>query len=161
MSEQHQARRESPLVSERGVTNISESVVSQLAGMAAREVEGVFMGGSASRATSGLLGTITGSDSQTRGVSVAVGRVEVAIDLTMGIEYGRDILGTVEEVRRRTIERVESTTGLRVVECNATVSDIIFPENGRRSGPESAAEPRTTSGRELGPGTREEDETVA
>ena len=145
MSEPEQ-RYESPLVSERGVTTIKDTVVSTIAGMAAREVGGVHMGGSASRTTGGLLENITGSESQTRGVSAQVGRTEVAIDLKMGIEYGRDILQTVEEVRRRIIDRVESMTGLKVVECNATISDIVFPEgrgveDGRR--------------RELGPGYEE------
>jgi uncharacterized alkaline shock family protein YloU len=131
MSEPEQ-RYESPLVSERGVTTIKDTVVSTIAGMAAREVGGVHMGGSASRTTGGLLENITGSESQTRGVSAQVGRTEVAIDLKMGIEYGRDILQTVEEVRRRIIDRVESMTGLQVVECNATISDVVFPDRQER-----------------------------
>jgi uncharacterized alkaline shock family protein YloU len=90
------------------------------------------MGGSASRAASGILGSITGSESQTRGISVEVGREEAAVDLTMGIEYGRDILPTVDEVRRRISDRVHDMTGLRVTELNATISDIIFPEEGSR-----------------------------
>jgi uncharacterized alkaline shock family protein YloU len=130
MSAQDQQRYESPLVSERGSTTVSDTVVATIAGRAAQEVAGVHMGGGASRAAGGILGSITGSESQTRGVSVQVGRVEAAIDLTMGIEYGRDILETVEEVRRRISERVQSMTGLRVTELNATVSDIVFPERG-------------------------------
>ncbi len=162
MSEVQRRQDQSPLVTERGSTRIKDSVVSQIAGMAAREVDGVYMGGSASRTAGNLLGSITGSDSQTRGVSVSVGRVEAAIDLTMGIDYGRNFLETVEEVRRRVTERVESMTGLRVVECNATISDVIFPdgEDGRRGelesgGAESAPEPRTMPSRELRPGARE------
>jgi uncharacterized alkaline shock family protein YloU len=163
MSEQDQAQRESPLVSDRGVTTIKDGVVARIAGMAAGEVDGVYMGGSASRTAGGLLGGITGSESQTRGVSVSVGRVEAAIDLTMGVEYGRNFLETVEEVRRRIVERVENMTGLRVVECNATISDVIFPDdgNGHRGaiesgGEESAApEPRTMPSGELRPGARE------
>lgn len=165
MSEAERRQDQSPLVSERGVTTIKDGVVSQIAGMAAREVEGVHMGGSASRATSGVLGSITGSDSQTRGVSVSVGRIETAIDLTMGIDYGRNFLETVEEVRRRIVERVENMTGLRVAECNATISDVIFPEegDGRRgeleSGADTAPEPRTMPSAELRPGAREREYT--
>jgi uncharacterized alkaline shock family protein YloU len=128
MSEQEQQRYDSPLVSERGRTSISDTVVATIAGMAAREVEGVHMGSGASRAAGGVLGSITGSESQTRGVSAEVGQVETAIDLTMGVEYGRDILRTVEEVRRRISERVQNMTGLRVTELNTTISDIIFTE---------------------------------
>ena len=122
----------SPLAGERGTTTIGDTVVSTIASMAAQEVEGVYMGGSASRAAGGLLSNITGSESQTRGISVQVGRLETAIDLTMGIEYGSNILQTVENVRRRVSERVQSMTGLRVTELNATVSDIVFPEGGER-----------------------------
>ncbi|MCA1848572.1 MAG: Asp23/Gls24 family envelope stress response protein [Actinobacteria bacterium] len=128
MSEQQQY--DSPLVGERGSTNISDTVVATIAGRAAQEVEGAHMGGSASRAASGILGNITGSESQTRGVSVEVGQVEAAIDLTMGVEYGRNILQIVDEVRRRISDRVQSMTGLQVTELNVTISDIIFPEKG-------------------------------
>src|SRR5215217_1070202 len=134
MSERDPGQHDSPLVSERGRTTISDSVVSRIAGMAAQEVEGVHMGGSASRAAGGIVSSITGSGSQTRGVTTEIGTVEAAIDLTMGIEYGRDILQTVEEVRRRISERVQSMTGLQVTELNATINDIVFPEGepGRR-----------------------------
>ena len=163
VSEVEQRQTQSPLVSERGVTTIKDGVVARIAGMAAGEVDGVHMGGSTSRTAGGLLGGITGSESQTRGVSVNVGKIEVAIDLTMGVEYGRNFLETVEEVRRRIVERVESMTGLRVVECNATISDVIFPDsgNGRRGAIESggdettAPEPRTMPSGELRPGARE------
>lgn len=118
----------SPLVGERGSTEITDGVVSKIAGMAAGEVEGVRMGGSASRAAGGLLESVTGSQGQTRGVSVEVGRVEAAIDLTMGVEYGRNILELVGRVRARITEQVENLTGLSITELNVTVSDIIFPD---------------------------------
>jgi uncharacterized alkaline shock family protein YloU len=156
MSEQQ--RYDSPLVGERGSTNISDTVVATIAGRAAQEVEGVHMGGSASRAASGVLGSITGSESQTRGVSVEVGQVEAAIDLTMGVEYGRDILQTVDEVRRRISDRVQSMTGLHVTELNATISDIVFPE---KRGPLRRALEGGTETRPLpGAGEREPAEEV-
>ena len=130
MTEQGQQRLDSPLQSERGTTTINDSVVSRIAGVAAGEVEGVHMGGSASRAAGGILESVTGSQGQTRGISVEVGRFETAIDLTVGIEYGRNILERVEQVRDRISERVENITGLRVTELNVTVSDVVFPEGG-------------------------------
>jgi uncharacterized alkaline shock family protein YloU len=127
MTEQGQQRIDSPLQSERGMTTINEGVVSKIAGEAAGEVEGVRMGGSASRTAGGILENVTGSQGQTRGVSVEVGRFETAIDLTMGIEYGSNILERVEQVRNRISQRVENITGLRVTELNVTVSDVVFP----------------------------------
>jgi uncharacterized alkaline shock family protein YloU len=164
MSEQDQGQIGSALVSERGRTTISDSVVSQIAGMAAQEVDGVHMGGSASRAAGGIIGNITGSEGQTRGVSVEIGTTEAAIDLTMGVEYGRNILEVVEEVRRRISERVQSLTGLRVTELNATISDIVFPEDGKQrrralDGGTRTAGPRTTPDRELASGPDEPETT--
>ena len=132
MSESGQQRYESPLLSDRGATTISGTVVSTIAGMAAQEVDGVHMGGGASRTAGGVLGSLTGSESSTSGISVEVGRTEAAIDLKMGIEYNKNILQTVEEVRRRITDRVQSMTGLRIKELNATITDITFPEKEER-----------------------------
>ncbi|HET7272473.1 MAG TPA: Asp23/Gls24 family envelope stress response protein [Rubrobacter sp.] len=153
MSESEQ-RNDSPLLSERGVTTISNTVVSSIAGMAAQEIEGVHMGGGASRTASGMIGSITGSQSKTSGISVEVGKTEVAIDLKMGIEYNKNILQTVEEVRRRITERVEAITGLRITELNTTITDITFPEKEQRRRLGSS-----TSTRELGEGSTSERET--
>ena len=131
MTEAEQRRNDSPLLSDRGVTTIKDTVVSKIAGMAAGEVEGVHMGGSASRSAGGLLEGITGSESTTRGVSVEVGSVETAIDLKVGIDYGKNLLGTVGEVRQKITERVQEMTGLKVAELNVTIADITFPEDGQ------------------------------
>ena len=175
MSESGQQRNESPLLSDRGSTTISGTVVSTIAGMAAQEVEGVHMGGGASRTAGGVLGSLTGSESSTSGISVEVGRTEAAIDLKMGIEYNKNILQTVEEVRRRITDRVQSMTGLRIKELNATITDITFPEKeerrriGSRSEtterdasadePDSAPETRTMPSSELRPGASERETT--
>src|SRR5215210_1243316 len=144
MSESGQQRNESPLLSDRGATTISDTVVSSIAGMAAQEVEGVHMGGGASRTAGGVLGSLTGSESKASGISVEVGRTETAIDLKMGIEYNKNILQTGEEVRRRITDRVQSMTGLRIKELNATITDTTFPEKEqrRRLGPGSATTER-------------------
>src|ERR687894_939064 len=169
MTEAEQRRQESPLLSDRGVTTIKDTVVSRIAGMAAGEVEGVHMGGGASRSAGGLLEGVTGSESTTRGVSVEVGSVEAAIDLKMGIDYGKNILGTVGEVRQKITERVHSITGLNVTELNVTISDIVFPKDeqdgaegtGRSSGADTArAVPtRTVPRQELRPGASEREVT--
>jgi uncharacterized alkaline shock family protein YloU len=153
MSESGQQRGESPLLSDRGATIISDTVVSSIAGMAAQEVEGVHMGGGASRTAGGVLGSLTGSESKTSGISVEVGRTETAIDLKMGIEYNKNILQTVEEVRRRITDRVQSMTGLRIKELNATITDITFPEKEerRRIGSRSETSERDASADETAP----------
>ena len=127
-----QAGQQSPLRTERGNTTISDAVVSQVAGIAAQEVEKVQMGGGAAAAVGGFLQSVTGSSSgggnYSRGVSVEVGEEEAAIDLTMAVEYGVSIPQVTEAARRNVINRVESLVGLRVTEVNITVNDVQFPE---------------------------------
>jgi uncharacterized alkaline shock family protein YloU len=120
----------SPLQSERGRTSISDSVVSQIAGVAAQEVEKVQMAGGTTAAVGGFLQSVTGSSSgnYARGVTVEVGEEEAAIDLTMVVEYGYSIPQLTEAARRNVINRVESLTGLRVTEVNITVNDVQVPE---------------------------------
>jgi uncharacterized alkaline shock family protein YloU len=129
-------RTSSPLKTERGNTTISNAVVSQVAGIAAQEVEGVQMGGGAAAAVGGFLqsvgGTVTrssaGGGNYARGVSVEVGEEQTAIDLTMAIEYGKSIPQISEAVRRNVTNRVENLVGLRVTEVNITVNDVQFRE---------------------------------
>lgn len=123
----------SPLQTERGRTTISASVVSQIAGIAAQEVEKVQMGGGTTAAVGGFLQSVTGSvtggsPNYSRGVSVEVGEEEAAVDLTMAVEYGYSVPRLTEAVRRNVINRVESLTGLRVTEVNITVNDVQVPE---------------------------------
>lgn len=132
MSEGREGRRGggSPLESERGTTSIRKTVVQKIAGLAAQEVDGVHMGGGASRTAAGLMGGSSGGpQDRTRGVSVEVGSYEAAIDLTMAVDYGKDILQTVGRVRDRITSRVEPLTGLTITELNVTISDVIFSES--------------------------------
>ncbi len=120
--------RGSPLQTGRGSTSIADGVVQKIAGIAAQEVEGVHMGGGTARTVGGFLDSVTSGGGITRGVSVEVGEVETAIDLTMAVEYGRRIPQLLEEVRRNVVNRVGGLVGLDVAEVNITVNDILLPE---------------------------------
>jgi uncharacterized alkaline shock family protein YloU len=132
MSEESGSSQGSPLKSERGNTSISNTVVAQIAGIAAQEVEKVQMGGGTSQAVGGLLQTVTGGSSSggnySRGVTVEVGEEETVVDLTMTVEYGQSIPQLADAVRRNVINRVESLAGLRVNEVNIVVSDVQIPQ---------------------------------
>jgi uncharacterized alkaline shock family protein YloU len=151
MSEQRSSRDEqgqSLLQSERGSTNISDTVVQKIAGIAAQEVEKVQMGGGATAAVTGFLGSVSdavsgsssGDGSPARGVSVEVGEEEAAVDLTMAIEYGVSIPQVTEAVRRNVINRVENLTGLGVTEVNITVNDVQFAEERPQLGRQQEVE---------------------
>src|SRR5215217_2117546 len=124
-----QQRQESPLQTERGGTRIEDSVVAKIAGIAAQEVEGVRMGGGTTQAIGGILSSVTGGGAggQSRGISVEVGTVETAVDLTMTVEYGKPVPQIAEAVRRNVINRVENLVGLNVTEVNISVNDVFFP----------------------------------
>jgi uncharacterized alkaline shock family protein YloU len=135
MSEQttddERQRQESPLKTERGTTTIQDGVVSKVVGIAAQEVDGVRMGsGGASQAVGSVMSAVpgVGSGSESRGVSVEVGEVEAAVDLSVTVEYGKTIHQIAEAVRSNVIRRVENLLGLRVTEVNITVNDIFFPQ---------------------------------
>ena len=73
-------------------------------------------------------GNVGGSGSQSRGVSVEVGEVEAAIDVTLTVEYGKSIPQIAQAVRQNVINRVENLVGLNVTEVNVAVNDVFFPE---------------------------------
>jgi uncharacterized alkaline shock family protein YloU len=116
----------SPLHSERGTTRIEDPVVAKIAGIAAQEVDGVKMGTGTSRTLGGIVDTVTGGSGQRRGVSVEVGQIEAAVDLTLEVQYGKSIPTVAESVRSTVIRRIESLVGLRVTEVNIVVDDIYF-----------------------------------
>jgi len=61
-------------------------------------------------------------------VTVEVGQVECAVELTMAVQYGKLIPQIAPAVRRNVIDRVENLVGLQATEVNITVTDIVFPQ---------------------------------
>lgn len=120
-----------PLQTTRGVTTLDEAVVAKIAGMAAREVPGVYdMGSSARRAFSAVAGRIPNAQTNvTGGISVEKGETQVAVDVTVVVQYGASIVDVGNAIRRNIIEQVETTTGLEVVEVNVNVTDVHLPED--------------------------------
>jgi len=116
----------SQLVTEEGKTRIAEGVVAKIAGLAAREIPGVHsMGSGMSRRIGQIRSMMPGSTDATRqGVSVEVGEREAAVDLDIVTWYGQSIVDVCDAVRRNVKDRVQSMTGLKVVEVNITVDDV-------------------------------------
>ncbi|MER7897927.1 Asp23/Gls24 family envelope stress response protein [Streptomyces sp. NPDC096046] len=135
-SETPTARR-SPLVkrgggdpASRGRTTIADGVVEKIAGMAARDVDGVHaMGSGLSRTFGAVRDRVPGGQkSVTRGVKAEVGEVQAALDLEIVVEYGVSIADLARDVRENVITAVERMTGLEVVEVNIAVSDVKLPD---------------------------------
>ncbi|MGW1206749.1 Asp23/Gls24 family envelope stress response protein [Streptomyces cyaneofuscatus] len=115
----------------RGRTSIADTVVVKIAGMAAREIPGVYdMGGGLSRTLGAVRDRVPGGRPNVgRGVKVEVGERQTAIDLDLVVEYGVAITDVARDVRENVIAAVERTTGLEVVEVNVTVNDVHLPED--------------------------------
>ncbi|WP_369168355.1 Asp23/Gls24 family envelope stress response protein [Streptomyces sp. R28] len=115
----------------RGRTTIADGVVEKIAGMAARDVDGVHaMGSGLSRTFGAVRDRVPGggTKSVTRGVKAEVGEVQAALDLEIVVEYGVSIADVARDVRENVISAVERMTGLEVVEVNIAVSDVKLPE---------------------------------
>lgn len=119
----------SVLVTDAGRTSIANNVVAKIAGLAAREVDGVYqlIGSGAGAALSGIAQRVTGSEAVDRGVNVEVGQREAAVDLKMITVYGASISDVAQAVRQNIITRVREMTGLIVKEVNIDVTDLYFP----------------------------------
>ena len=116
------------LESSRGSTTIADGVVTKVAGIAAREVPGVYnLGGGAARAIGSVSERVGIGDGRSQGVSVEVGEKEAAVDLTVVVEYGESIPDVAQQIRDNTINRIEGMTGLSVTEVNVAVTDLHFP----------------------------------
>lgn len=109
-----------------GKTTIADQVVSKIAGIATREVSGVYdLGGTAARTVGMIRDRIPGSKTNlSQGVTVEVGETQAAIDLQIIVEYGVSIADLATAIRRNVIGAVEQMTGLEVTEVNIAVSDI-------------------------------------
>lgn len=112
------------LETDRGITTISDAVVAKMAGIAAREVEGVHGLGKSFRR---LVGRIRPGDSLTQGVNVEVGKKEAAIDLVIVVDYGFSIPAVAQKLRDNVIAKLEAGTGLVVKEVNIEVDDLFIP----------------------------------
>jgi uncharacterized alkaline shock family protein YloU len=115
------------LQTERGTTTIANGVVTKIAGIAAREVAGVYkLGGGVARALGSVTQRLPGGENQAQGVSVETGETEAAVDVTVVVEYGESIPNVAQQIRDNIAQRIEGLTGLQVTQVNVEVNDLHF-----------------------------------
>lgn len=110
-------------VEELGDVNISEEVLSAIAGAAAVDVEGV-----------GGLGYGLGSDVAavvnrkmlSKGVRLSVEEDEVSVDIAIMVKYGYVVPDVAKAVQESIASAVENTSGLAVKTVNVTVAGVTF-----------------------------------
>ena len=109
-----------------GRLTIKNDVVAKIAGMAAREVQGVSpSSGGLMSAVSGITPGSGGADADAKkGIKAEVGERQAAFDLSLVVDWGYNIPTVVSEVRRRISQRVSEMTGLETTEINVEVTDV-------------------------------------
>jgi uncharacterized alkaline shock family protein YloU len=135
--------RETVLATEHGKTTIADVVVQKIAGLAAREINGVHkLGGGVARAFGAVMDRIPGSatSSLSPGVNVEVGERQAAVDLNLVVEYGVEIGELTKAIRRNVIDSIERMTGLEVTEVNISVDDVHLPGEDDDDGSEARVE---------------------
>ena len=108
-----------------GEVQIADEVVAIIAGLAATEVEGVDS--MAGNITNELVSKL-GKKNLSKGVRVTILEGVVTVDLSLNIEYGRNILETSKKVQEKVKSAIENMTGLEVADVNIRVAGVEIPE---------------------------------
>jgi uncharacterized alkaline shock family protein YloU len=136
-------RNNAELAAERGMTSIADEVVEKIAGIATREVPGVYdLGGDVARFFANVkerIGLGDSDDDADRGMSVRLEGRTAVINITLVIEYGFVVHSVTEKVRAKVISSVENLLGLEVTEVNIRVDDVHVEDAGPVGGDESRA----------------------
>lgn len=123
-------RNNAELPADRGRTTIRHEVVEKIAGIAAREVPGVYdLGGDVARVFSAVKERIgLGDADEDQGVSVVLTGTTAAIEVVIVIEFGFVVHSVTDTVRVKIINSVENLLGLEVTGVDVIVDDVHIEE---------------------------------
>ncbi|HEU0241684.1 MAG TPA: Asp23/Gls24 family envelope stress response protein [Micromonosporaceae bacterium] len=126
-------RNNATLPAERGTTTIANEVVEKIAGIAARDVPGVYdLGGDTVRVLSAVRERLhLGEESKAQGVSVKLEGKQADLSITIVLEYGFVVSSVTDKVREKAISSVETLLGLDVTNVDILVDDIHVDNEGR------------------------------
>jgi uncharacterized alkaline shock family protein YloU len=125
-------RNNAELPADRGRTTIRHEVVEKIAGIAAREVPGVYdLGGDVARVFSAVKERIgLGDADEDQGVSVTLTGTTAAIEVVIVIEFGFVVHSVTDTVRVKVINSVENLLGLEVTGVDVIVDDVHIEDKG-------------------------------
>ena len=110
----------------RGELNYEDKVVQKIIGIAIEQVDGLLSANGGF--FSNVAGKIVNTDNVTAGIETEVGKKQVAVDMDIIVEYGKDIEKIFEEMQEVIGKEVKNMTHLEVIEVNANVVDIKTKE---------------------------------
>lgn len=107
-----------------GKTVIADGVVAKVAGIAARQVPGVYaLGGSAARALGAIREAFSGAD-LSPGVSVTTDGGTASVAISIVVEYPHELQKVAGEVRSAVETAIETIVGMQVTAVDVTVKDV-------------------------------------
>ncbi|KAF1301713.1 general stress protein [Enterococcus sp. JM9B] len=106
----------------RGELTYDDKVIQKIVGTAVDQIDGLLTvdGGFFSNIAEKLVNT----DNVTSGIETEVGKEQVAVDMDVVIEYGRDIPEIANQIKQVIHDEVNNMTHLDVIEVNVHVVDI-------------------------------------
>ncbi len=100
-----------------------DQVIKKIAGISANEIKGILsMSGGF---MSGLTDRFRSTEDITKGINAEVGEKQVALDLKVIVEYGKNVPSIFSETVNNVKKSVHDMTGLEVVEVNMHVEDVM------------------------------------
>ena len=104
-----------------GEVKIADEVVTVIAGLAATDVDGVAS--KEGNITNELVSKL-GVKNLSKGVKVTVLEGVVTVDLTLNIEFGKNILEVSKKVQDKVKSSIENMTGLEVADVNIRIAGV-------------------------------------
>ena len=110
----------------KGELFFEDKVIQKIIGIALDEIDGLLTidGGFFSN----IAGKLVNTDNTTSGVDVEVGKKQVAVDLSIVAEYGKDVTTIYDKMKQVISNVVKKMTGLDVIEINVNVVDVKTKE---------------------------------
>lgn len=110
-----------------GQVQISNEVITIIAGLAATEVKGVAsMAGNITKELVSRLGV----KNLSKGVKVTVADGTASVDLTLNLDYGYSVVKTSQKVQEKVKAAIENMTGLTVENVNIKIANVTM-ESGK------------------------------
>lgn len=109
-----------------GTVQIADDVVTMIAALAAKEVEGVTaMSGNV---PGEIISRVSGKN-LTKGVKVDIFDKNVGVNLYVTVEYGYNIPAVSQQVQSKVKSAIENMTGLQVTDVNIRIAGVSMPKS--------------------------------
>lgn len=103
-----------------------EKVIKKIVGFAVSDIPGILaMSGNL---LTGITDMLKNSEDPTKGITIELGKKQVAIDMKLVCEYGQNLPVIFQNIIDKVTSVIKEMTGLDVVEVNVHVADVLVKE---------------------------------